>query len=261
MNKIIKIENLSVGYEKKSLIKNINLNIEEGQIITLIGANGSGKSTILKTLTKQLKKIEGSVYFIEKELSSIKEKEFSKLSSIVTTDKLQTEYLSCKDVIATGRFPYTNHFGILQNADYQKVEEAINIVHAQDIAEKDFMKISDGQRQRVLLARAICQDTKIIILDEPTSFLDMFYKLDLLKTIHFLAKTQKKTIIMSLHELDLVKMISDLIICVSSQENAISKIGTPQEIFRGNFIQKLFGLQEDEFDVESCCLKLQLQKN
>ncbi|WP_191013951.1 ABC transporter ATP-binding protein [Treponema zioleckii] len=147
-------------------------------------------------------------------------------------------------------------FGTLTKEDREICDEAIKFTHLEKIADTDFLKISDGQKQRVLLARAICQDTKIIVLDEPTSYLDMFYKLDILKTIHFLARKKKKSIIMSLHELELVKMISDTIICVG--DGCVKRIGKPGEIFAGNFIQNLYGINDDEFDPITCTVKLHL---
>ena len=165
--------------------------------------------------------------------------------------------MTCRDVVATGRFPYTGRLGLLGENDWKIVDDAIKLVHAEKIAGRNFLETSDGQRQRIMLARAICQDTPVIILDEPTSFLDMFYKIDIIRTIWNLARTQKKSIVMSLHELDLVRAVSDKIICVDG--NSVCKIGSVSDVFCGGFIQKLYGLNEDEFDEQTGTMKLNLR--
>lgn len=252
MKTVLSTKALSIGYGKHCIISGIDINIEEGKIITLIGPNGSGKSTVLKTIVKQLKSLDGKIFVLEKDLSALKENQVARNISIVMTEKIKNQEMTCREIISSGRYPYTGRLGILSNEDKLKVNEAIKIVNAFDIAEKKFSKISDGQKQRVMLARAICQDTQIIVLDEPTSYLDLHYKLELIKIIYSLAKNQNKTIIMSLHELELVKMISDLVICLDGKK--ILKQGSVQEIFTGNFIQNLFGLKDDEFNPKTCTL-------
>ncbi len=257
MKTVLSTKELSVGYGKHCIVSGIDINIQSGKIITLIGPNGSGKSTVLKTIIKQLKTLGGKIFVLEKDLSSLKENQIAKNISIVMTQKIKNQELTCREIISSGRYQFTNRLGILSNKDKLKVEEAIKIVNAQDFAETKFSKISDGQKQRVMLARAICQETQIIVLDEPTSYLDLHYKLELIKIINSLAKNQNKTIIMSLHELDLVKMISDEVICLDGKK--VVKMGSVQEIFSGNFIQKLYGLNDDEFDPKTCTLKVNLK--
>lgn len=253
--KTLEAEKLTVGYGKSALISDIDFCVEEGEIVAIIGPNGSGKSTILKTITRQLKKMGGSIAVAGRSMDSMKEKDVATRMSMVMTERIHPELMTCRDVIATGRFPYTNALGILSESDRKAVEDAAEKVRASDILEKDFMKTSDGQRQRVMLARAICQDTKIIVLDEPTSFLDMFYKIDILKTIWNLARVERKSILMSLHELDLVRAIADKVICVDGER--IRKAGTVEEIFTGGFIQELYGLKEDEFDEKTGMVKVE----
>ncbi len=149
-------------------------------------------------------------------------------------------------MVASGRYPYTGRFGILSKEDWSKVDEAIALVHAGEVQDQDFMKISDGQRQRLMLARAICQDTKILILDEPTSYLDMGFKMDILTNIRMLARDKKMAVIMSLHELDLAQKVSDTIACVRGDR--IDRIGTPEKIFAGNYVQELYGVADQSFD-------------
>ena len=165
---------------------------------------------------------------------------------MVMTERVRTELMSGREVVASGRYPYTGRLGILSPEDWEKVDEAIALVHAKEVQEQDFMKISDGQRQRLMLARAIAQDTKILVLDEPTSYLDMGFKLDILANIRLLARERNLAIVMSLHELDLAQKISDTIACVKGDR--IDRIGTPEEIFAGDYVQKLYGVAKENFD-------------
>ncbi len=239
-------DHLSVGYNGKSLIRDICLGIEKGEIVTLIGPNGSGKSTILKSITRQLKLIGGDVKFNRKNLRELSFRELSTQMAVVLTERMKPELMSCHDIVATGRYPYTGRLGILSREDERKVEEAMRAVHAEDLGGRDFHAISDGQRQRVLLARAICQEPEILILDEPTSFLDIRHKLELLHILRNMAKKNGITVIMSLHEIDLAQKISDKIICVKGDH--ISHFGPPEDIFRSDMIQKLYEIENGSFD-------------
>ena len=228
--KYFELSNLSVGYNKKTLIHDICLDIKKGEIVTLIGPNGAGKSTILKSITRQLEIIGGKVLFDSKEIRSISYKDLSTRMAVVLTERLKTELLTCHDIVATGRYPYTGRLGILSHEDEEKVDNALRAVNALDLGNRDFNAISDGQKQRVLLARAICQEPEIIILDEPTSFLDIRYKLELLSILGRMAKQNGITIIMTLHEIDLAQKISDKIVCVSGDH--VTRYGSPQEVFQ-----------------------------
>ena len=243
------MRDLTVGYDRIPLIKNINLGVRPGEILALIGPNGSGKSTILKTITKQLKTIGGSVFLGKESMRELTDSEISRHLSMVMTERIHTELLSGRDVVATGRYPYTGRLGILSQQDWKKVDEAIALVHAGEVQQQDFRRISDGQRQRLMLARAICQDTQVLILDEPTSYLDMGFKLDILTTIRMLARKKNLAVIMSLHELDLAQKVSDTIACVKGDR--IDRVGTPEEIFSGNYVQQLYGVKPQQFEPQT----------
>ena len=240
------MKDLSVGYHGNVLIHDICTEIKKGEILTLIGPNGSGKSTILKSITRQLKLIGGTVFFDDTSLMELSYKELSSKMAVVLTERIKTELMNCHDIVATGRYPYTGRLGILSREDEEKVEEAMRAVHAESLGSRDFNNISDGQRQRVLLARAICQEPDIIILDEPTSFLDIKHKLDLLSILRDMAKKKQITVIMSLHEIDLAQKISDKIICVKG--DAISHFGAPETIFREDIIRELYEIDNGSFD-------------
>ena len=187
---------LTVGYDGVPLIRDIQIDIHKGEIVTLIGPNGSGKSTILKSITRQLKTLGGAVVIGGEDLRRFSYKALSTRLAVVLTERMKPELMTCRDIVATGRYPYTGRLGLLSQEDERQVDAAMAAVHALDLSERDFNAISDGQRQRVLLARAICQEPEIIILDEPTSFLDIRHKLQLLSILRSMAKQKGITVIM-----------------------------------------------------------------
>ncbi|MDO4519721.1 MAG: ABC transporter ATP-binding protein [Eubacteriales bacterium] len=251
-------EQLNVGYDGKALIKDIEIKLNKGEILTLIGPNGAGKSTILKSITRQLKTISGTVYLEEKEMGKMSNKELSKKLSVVLTSRMNPELMTCEDIVSTGRYPYTGALGILSANDKEKVREAMEMVHAWDLKDRDFMAISDGQRQRILLARAICQEPEIIILDEPTSFLDIRHKLELLSILKKMVLEKKVTVIMSLHELDLAQKISDKVMCVHGEY--IEKYGTPEQIFDEEYIHSLYGVTSGSYNENFGSLEIEAVK-
>ena len=236
----LELRGLAVGYNGKALIHGIEIGVKRGEIVTLVGPNGSGKSTILKTITSQLERISGQTLLSGRDLQEYSRKELAEQMAVVLTGRLQTELMTCRDVAAMGRYPYTGRLGILSEQDERKVDEALAQVHAEHLAERSFDAVSDGERQRILLARAICQEPEIIVLDEPTSFLDIRHKLELLSILHRMAREQKITVVMSLHEVDLAMKISDRIICVRGEE--IFACGTPEEVLSDEVIRELYDL-------------------
>jgi len=240
-------EGLIVGYNGEPLIKDIEINLNKGEILTLIGPNGSGKSTILKSITRHLKKLGGVVYIDKSNMDALSYKEVSTKVAVVLTERLQPELMTCWELVATGRYPYTGHFGVLAERDKELVTDALEKVHAVELKDRDFGAISDGQRQRILLARAICQNPEIIVLDEPTSFLDIRHKLELLNILRDMAKKHNITVVMSLHEIDLAQKISDKVMCVKGDK--INYYGNPKEIFNQALIQKLYDITKGTYNV------------
>ncbi|MBR0357612.1 MAG: ABC transporter ATP-binding protein [Clostridia bacterium] len=236
----IHTEHMDVGYDGVPLIRDIEIGVRRGEILTLIGPNGSGKSTILKSMIRQLKLLAGVVVLDGQTMAAMKEGEIAKKMAIVMTERLRAELMTGEDVVATGRYPYTGRLGILTAEDKRKVQEAIALVHGEEFAERPFGQISDGQRQRLLLARAVCQEPEVIVLDEPTSFLDVKHKLELLEILKQLVRERNVAVLMSLHELDLAQKISDRVVCVA--KNAVDRCGTPEEIFTNEYIESLYGM-------------------
>lgn len=254
-NFYIYTDQMTVGYNGRPLIRDIEIRVRRGEILTLIGPNGAGKSTILKSITKQLSLIGGTVYLEQKNMKAMSDKELSRKLSVVMTDRIRPELMTCEDVVAAGRYPYTGRLGILSDDDRKIVQESMELVHAQELKDCDFTQISDGQRQRILLAKAICQEPEIIILDEPTSFLDIRHKLELLTILKKLVREKQIAVIMSLHELDLAQKISDTVICVHGDK--IDKYGTPEEIFTDSYIHKLYGLTSGSYNADFGCLEME----
>ena len=265
----LNLDHLAVGYHGKALIHGIEIGVQRGEIVTLVGPNGSGKSTILKTITRQLSPVSGDIYLAQekpagqdgtapgmKKLGQFEPGELAREMAVMLTGRLQTELMTCRDVTAMGRYPYTGRLGILREADEQKVDEALAAVHAQHLSDRPFDAVSDGERQRILLARAICQEPDIIILDEPTSYLDIRHKLELLGILHKMSREQGITVVMSLHEIDLAMKISDRIICVKGEE--IFACGKPSEILDDDTVRRLYDLDPGlgRFDAKTGSLEL-----
>lgn len=239
-------ENLTVGYNGQPLIRDIKIGVRPGEILTLIGPNGAGKTTILKTMIRQLSSLAGVVYLDGRKIQALSGQELSEKMSVVLTDRVHSEMMSCEEVVATGRYPYTGKFGVLSEEDHRIVREAMELVHIADLAERDFDRTSDGQKQRIMLARALCQQPDIIVLDEPTSFLDMKYKLEFLSILQRMTREKHLAVVMSLHELDLAERISDHIACIKGDR--VDRFGTPEEIFTDGYIPKLYDMTVGSFE-------------
>ena len=247
-------DELAVGYHGVPLIKDICLQLKKGEILTLIGPNGAGKTTILRSIIRQLKPLHGAAWLDGREIARMTGNELARKLSVVLTERIRPEMMTCGDVVATGRYPYTGKFGLLSPEDQRITDESMALVHIQDLKNRDFDKISDGQKQRVMLARALCQQPDLIVLDEPTSFLDIRYKVEFLSIIQKMARTRQLSVLMSLHELDLAGRISDKIACVC--ENRIDRFGTPEEIFTEGYIPRLYHMTEGFYDERTGDLEL-----
>ena len=215
METILSFSNFSAGYDKIALHEPFSLQIHRGEIVSLIGPNGAGKSTLLKTLIREISPVSGEIFYKGKNISEIPLKDFAKEVSALLTVSVKPELMTCRDVVSQGRYPHTGHFALLTDEDKKKIDEAIQAVHVEDFSEKNFMKVSDGQKQRVLFARALCQNPSLLVLDEPTSYLDIKWRLELLKILKELSQNGV-TVISSMHEIDLALKISDRILCVGN---------------------------------------------
>lgn len=246
MELFLSAERLAVGYGDKPLLEGICLKVRKGEILTLIGPNGAGKSTILKTLARQLAPVKGAVYLDGASLWQMDEKKLAQTLAILTTERVEPERMTCEDVVSTGRYPYTGRLGLLTAQDRRVVADCLKQVQAAELAGLPFACISDGQRQRVLLARALCQQPQVLLLDEPTSFLDIRHKLKLLDILKNLVRQRQLAVVMSLHELDLAQKISDTVLCV--QGEGIESCGAPEAVFTPEHIRRLYQLEAGSYN-------------
>ena len=242
----LRFEKTDVGYDAKVLIRDISFAVNEGEIVALAGPNGAGKSTILKTAAGLLKVLGGNVFLKEKDITEYSLSQRSKLMSVMMTQRAATEYLSCFDAVRTGRYQYTGILGRLTEKDRQIIQKSMELIGVWELRDRDLSKLSDGQKQRVLLARAIVSEPSLLILDEPTSFLDMGYKTEFFDVLKMLAKERKVAVLISMHELELVKKVADKVICIS-RDNRIDRIGSPADILTPEYVETLFSMKEGKF--------------
>lgn len=221
---ILKADSLSIGYKTKKtasiIASNINFELQNGQLIGLVGANGIGKSTLLRTLIKVQPELSGHISIHNKDLKSTSAQELATKLSIVLTEQLTSKNLSVFELVALGRHPYTNWIGNLSEDDNHKIIEALELVNITALKNQKCFELSDGQLQKVMIARALAQDTDIIILDEPTTHLDMYHKAYILKLLKKLTKETGKTILFSSHEINLAIQLCDKMI-VMTKDNVI----------------------------------------
>lgn len=233
-------ENLKVGYKNTVVVDRINIDLNKGEIICLLGPNGCGKSTILKTITDHIKRIGGSMTVLGKDLNHLSIKNKAKEMSVVLTERINPGMMLAEEVVAIGRYPHTNYFGKLNKKDLEIINESIEIVEGEKLRYKEFQSLSDGEKQRIMIARAICQEADIMVLDEPTSFLDIKFKIELLNILKKLSLEKNKTIIMSLHEIDLVSKIADKALLI--KDGKVYKYGTPEDIITDKSISEVYNL-------------------
>ena len=235
------VQGVTAGYEKP-LVKRITFTLKKGQILTLIGPNGAGKTTVLKTLTRQLRQLAGTVVIDGRNFFSLKAGEAAQRLSIVSTSHEIPEMTTCYDIVALGRYPHIGRLGILSSDDHDVIRRCMQEVKVWELREKEYAKISDGQRQRILVARALCQQPEVLVLDEPTSYLDIKGKIEILDILQHMTREDKLTVVISLHEIELAQKISDLVLCIGADHSWT--VGKPEEVFTEQRIRTLFGLEE-----------------
>jgi iron complex transport system ATP-binding protein len=238
---VLETKNLTIGYQqkkaKKIIASDVNLAIEKGKFVALLGKNGIGKSTLLRTVSKVQNQLSGDVFLNDKNLNKYSNKELATNLSLVLTERLPESQLTVFELIALGRQPYTNWVDKLSENDIEKINKAIELTEVTHLKENRFYELSDGQLQRVLIARALAQDTDIIILDEPTAHLDMHHTYKIFQLLKELVKTTQKTIIISTHQINLAIEIVDELIVMNSNE-VIS--GDKNELIEQNKLENLF---------------------
>lgn len=238
---VLKTENLTIGYQQKKsqtiVVKNLNISLQKGKFIALLGKNGIGKSTLLRTISKVQVPLSGNIFINNKNLKDYDNKALATCLSLVLTERLPESQLTVFELIALGRQPYTNWVDTLSTTDLSKINWAITQTEITHLKDKRFYELSDGQLQRVLIARALAQDTEIIILDEPTAHLDMHHTYKIFQLLKKLVETTTKTIIISTHQINLALEIVDELIIMNSNEVTS---GTTQDLIDANKLDALF---------------------
>lgn len=249
---ILSVDNLSIGYRNKKgdsiISENINFSLLEGELVGLVGANGIGKSTLLRTLTGMQKPLKGAVFINNKPLNSYSTFQLATLLSVVLTEPPATKNLSVLELISLGRQPYTNWVGSLSDIDRKAVKSALEATETSSLAQRKCYELSDGQMQRVYIARALAQDTPIIILDEPTTHLDLYHRAYVLKLLKNLATETKKTILFSTHEIDLAIQLADKMIVMTGLETYFEE---PCKLIESGKFDSLFPKQTIAFDANN----------
>ncbi|EZH74000.1 ABC transporter ATP-binding protein [Aquimarina atlantica] len=252
LNIVLKTEDLSIGYRTKKelnvIAADINLKLHEGELVGLVGANGIGKSTLLRTLSRVQPALHGKIMLSDIELQSYKSVELASQLSIVLTEQIASKNLTVQELVALGRQPYTNWVGKMAEEDIEQIKKAIEVTHIGDLVAKRCFELSDGQLQKVLIARAIAQDTPFIMLDEPTTHLDVYHKAYILKLLKRLAFETRKTILFSTHEIDFAIQLCDKMI-VMNQDGF--EFGRPKELVQCRAFSSLFPEDLILFDSKS----------
>ncbi|KOY80488.1 ABC transporter ATP-binding protein [Lysinibacillus macroides] len=232
------MENLASGYEQVRVFEGLNLTIEEGKVTTIIGPNGCGKSTLLKTIGRILKKQQGTVYLQEQNMQNLSTKDIAKKLAILSQTPVAPGQLKVEELIAYGRYPHRNNVNRLTNKDEEMIEWALTVTNTIEYRNRELAQLSGGQRQRVWLAMALAQETNILLLDEPTTYLDMAHQLEVLDIVKSLNEQHACTIVMVLHDINHAARYSDHLIAM--RKGVVMQTGTPQEILCAEVMRRVF---------------------
>lgn len=256
-NNYLHTKNLSIGYKNKILLSDLDLEIKKGQMICLLGENGSGKSTLIRTLLGLQVKLKGAIFINESNINSLNTKELAKHISIVLTSNVPPNNFTVYELVALGRIPHSNWLGKLNKDDKENIKKAMELVAISHFSERQVNSLSDGERQRVMVAKALAQDTELIILDEPTAHLDVGNRVALLSLLKKIAEEQQKGILLSTHELELAIQIADTIWLIDNDKK-ITK-GSPEELVQSGVFGKTFNSENVFFDTKTGSFKITTQ--
>ena len=250
---MIELKELTLGYGQRTLLEMVNARMTGGQLIALLGRNGAGKSTLLRAMMGLEKPQSGEIILQGKKITSLKPEKLARNISFVTTDKVRIANLRCKDVVSMGRAPYTNWIGQLRPEDEMRVDTAIQLVGMSAYAEKTMDKMSDGECQRIMIARALAQDTPVILLDEPTAFLDLPNRYELCLLLKRLAQEEDKCILFSTHDLDIALSLCDSIMLIDNPH--MYTLPTPEMVASGH-IERQFRNESVTFDAQKMRVRI-----
>jgi len=251
------LQHLSIGYTHKGrqhvVAADINAVIQRGQLTCLLGRNGVGKSTLLRTLAAFQPPLAGEVVMEGRTINGYTDKEMSRLIGIVLTEKPQVQNMTVAEMVAMGRSPYTGFWGTLEEEDEQIVRDAIRLTGIESLQERLMQTLSDGERQKVMIAKALAQQTPIIYLDEPTAFLDFPSKVETMQLLHRLAAEEQKTIFLSTHDVELALQLAD---CIWLMEPESMQVGTPRHLADSGFMGRFIEHEGIRFDKNTLTIQI-----
>ena len=242
----IQTENLKVGYHHQVVVDGVEVLALKGKMICLLGPNGAGKSTILRTLSGMLSPVNGAVYLDGENVEQMGKSNLARRMAVVLTERLSPGMMTAFDIVAMGRHPYTGFFGKLKAEDKAMVWEALRSVNADNLAHRYYEELSDGEKQKVMIARALAQQPELIVLDEPTSHLDIRHRIEVVNILGKLCREKGLTVILSLHDIDLALKGCELVLMV--KDGQVMEKGRPEEIVRQGVVQKLYGIHDAYYD-------------
>lgn len=259
---MIQVENVQVGYGDTLIIDSLNLSIPQKKITTIIGPNGCGKSTLLKTIARILKPKSGAVYLDGKAISQTPTQQLARQMAILPQSAEAPAGLTVRELVTYGRFPHQSRFGKLKPADIEAIDWALEATGLANLEKHPVEALSGGQRQRVWISMALAQDTDVVLLDEPTTYLDMAHQLDILQLLEKLNKEQQKTILMVLHDLNHASRFSHHL--VAMRDGNLITQGPPHEVMTAANLQKVFQIEAMltacPFSQNPICLSYGMQK-
>lgn len=246
MKPVLYASPLDVGYDRRTVVGNIHFEAYPGQMICLIGPNGAGKSTILRTLSGLQPPVQGKVLLNDKDINRMKKGDLARKMALVLTDNVSPGLMTAFEMAALGRQPHTNFFGSLKKQDIDIIEQAMETVNAIHLADRYFADLSDGEKQKVLIARALVQQPEVIVLDEPTSHLDIKHKVEVLQILGKLCRETGITVVVSLHDIDIaIKCCHQLLLI---KENQVIAQGRPDEVISSGTVQDLYGIEGAKYN-------------
>ena len=253
MNTVLQLKNLTTGYagkgNKKVVTADINAELHEGELVCLIGPNGAGKSTLMRTISGTQKPLQGEVFLNGTDIYSIPPKQLARKLSLVLTEKVNAGMLSAYEVVALGRYPHTGWSGKLSERDHEVIQEAIEMAGATELAQRSLFELSDGERQKIMVARAFAQEPEVMILDEVTAFLDLPRRVEVMKLLKNMAHESGKCILLSTHDMDLAMRGADRIWLLPKDEDL--QIGSPEDLVLDGSFEEAFSSEGVSFDLES----------
>ena len=243
---VLRCKNLSVGYEKKTILSGLNLTFEAGHFISLLGPNGAGKTTLLRTLSRHKAPLDGEIELMGTSLHAIDAMDLAKIMAVVLTDKISPPLFTVFEFVALGRYPHTDFLGRLSSKDQDVVTDALKAVHAESLMHRSFSDLSDGERQKALVARALAQQPRVLLLDEPTNHLDLKHRVEVMGILRNLCRLKGITVVASLHDVDVAAKVSDRVALIKG--GGVVDWGSPETVLTGDAVSDLYDFHGAAFD-------------